>query len=83
MNTVDKATKEVMNLTNYLKDVVKENLTKEKLDLTEVQLSAVSRLVDLSIEQGFQRSVTSFQKSLGRLLKEDALKQDVSSKKSK
>ena len=70
MNTVDKITKEVLNLVNYTKDVSKNSLVKsnQEIGLNDAQLAAVTRLVEGAVEQSYQRFVPAFQKSLNGFL---------------
>lgn len=78
MNQVDKISKELFNLVEYSKDVVKSNLAsnnikeKEELKLTDAQLANVLRIVELSISQGYERGFGSFQKSVNKILTVEA-----------
>lgn len=74
MNQVDKISKEALNLLSYSKDVVATNLTtmnKEgKLNppLTENQLQTIVSVLDSSFSQGFQKGLSSFQKTISKAL---------------
>lgn len=75
MNTVDKISKEVMNLTEYVKDVVKTNLTsnstKAQFGLEENQLSSLIQLIEVSIATGAQRGLPNLQKSIKKIIQEE------------
>lgn len=87
MNQVDRISKELLNLVEYSKDVVKANLASnnakenEALKLTDAQLANVLRIVDASITQGYQKGFTSFQKSVSKILAETVETKPTSRKK--
>lgn len=68
MNQVDKISKEAFTLLQYAKDTAIANLTtangQNKLEpqLDGAQLLAVINLLNLSLSQGFQKGLPSFQK---------------------
>jgi hypothetical protein len=70
MNQIDKISKEAMSLLNYAKDTAIANLTtangQKKLEpqLDGAQLLAVINLLNLSLSQGFQKGLPSFQKTV-------------------
>lgn len=76
MNQVDRISKELLNLVEYSKDVVKTNLVSnnikenEALKLTDAQLANVVRIVEASIAQGYQKGFTAFQKGVSKVLAE-------------
>jgi hypothetical protein len=75
MNSIDKISKEALNLLTYSKDVVTNNLATANATgalepkLTEEQIRNVLSLVDHSLSQGFQKGLTSFQKTVKGELK--------------
>lgn len=68
MNQVDEISKEALSLLQYAKDTAIANLTiangQKKLEpqLDGAQLLAVINLLNLSLAQGFQKGLPSFQK---------------------
>lgn len=72
MNTVDKVTKEVKLVVDSAKDATVSNVIKyireNSLQLTEVQVSGLLNLIGLSIDEGYQRSVTTFQNSVKKIV---------------
>ena len=74
MNTVDKISKEVINLTEYAKDVVKNNLAtsplKGQLKLEESQLTSLIQLIDVSITSGIQKGLPNLQKNIKKIIQE-------------
>lgn len=89
MNRIDKISKDALNLLAYSKDVAASNLTtanaKGNLDpkLTDEQVASVLSLVEHSLSQGFQKGLTSFQKSVEKTLTESSTTTPVESKKKK
>jgi len=86
MNQVDKISKEVLNLLNYSKDVVTGNLSaannsgRLEPKLTNEQLRSVVSLVEVSLLQGYQKGLNTFQKTLKTNL-EDKVKEEALKKK--
>ena len=76
MNQIDKISKEALVLLQYAKDTAIANLasanSNKKLEpqLDGSQLAAVVNLMNLSLSQGFQKGLPSFQKSVKDQLKE-------------
>jgi hypothetical protein len=75
MNKVNKLSKEVLGMVEYSKEVIKNNLVsfneKNQSDrLTESQLSNVINLVNLSLSQGMQTAMPTFQKVVAGALSE-------------
>lgn len=70
MNQVDKISKEALTLLNYAKDTAIANLTiansqgKLEPQLDPAQLLAVIELLGISLSQGYQKGLTSFQKTV-------------------
>jgi hypothetical protein len=91
MNQVDKISKETLNLLEYSKDVVKENLTTANVTgqlepkLSDEHLKKVLHLVDVSMSQGYQKAIQSFQRNISTVLSthEDVRSHDTSSRKKK
>lgn len=69
MNQTDKISKEVFNLFNYSKDVVKNNVVNMNLNLSTQQLNNLLDVIDNSIDQSYHRSLTNFQKNIDTLIK--------------
>jgi hypothetical protein len=76
MNTVDKISKEVISLTEYAKDVVKNNLTsgplKGQFKLEDNQISSLLQLIDVSITSGIQKGLPNLQKSIKKIIEESS-----------
>lgn len=72
MNTVDKVTKEVKLVVDSAKDTTISNVIKyvreNSLQLTDVQVNGLLNLIGLSIDEGYQRSVTTFQNSVKKFV---------------
>ena len=90
MNTIDKISKDVLGLFEYSKDVIKINLTNSDFTnaitpkLTNEQLSGLFKLIDLSIDQSFQKGITTFQKAVKNNVSNDASTlKDLDAKKRK
>lgn len=69
MNTVDKIIKDTRQIiVNSISDTLTKNLTSTAGDvgLTNEQVSHTLRLVQISIDEGFQRSVPFFQNAIKR-----------------
>ena len=86
MNSVDKISKEVLALLEYVKDTVKINLANSNFSgnfspkLTDEQVSGISNLIDVSISQGYQNAITSFQKNISNVIKADCQEKKISYK---
>jgi len=68
MNSIDKITRDTKILLDSAKDTVTSNLmnairTKE-VEIPEAQLSRILMLVNSSIDQGYQKALTSYQNSI-------------------
>jgi hypothetical protein len=76
MSNTNKLSKEVLNLSQFLKDTVRQNVTNSflegKLQLNELQLKSLLSLIDGSIDQGTQKGLPSFQRTV-KLLDEENL----------
>lgn len=72
MNTVDKVTKEVKLVVDSAKDTTISNVIKyvreNSLQLTDVQVNGLLNLIGLSIDEGYQRSVATFQNSVKKFV---------------
>lgn len=69
MNSTNKISKEVLNILDYSKEVVKSNLAQANNSnafesLNEEQLKKVIDVVEISLSQGFQKAMPAFQKSV-------------------
>lgn len=73
MNTLDNITKETRTLANSMKDSVNTSLVASLKDpalgLREDQLTKVLSLINLTLDQGYQRALPSFQNSIKKHLK--------------
>lgn len=76
MNTVDKISKEIISLTEYAKDVVKNNITssplKGQLKLEDSQLNSLLQLIDMSITSGIQKGLPNLQKNIKKIMEESS-----------
>lgn len=85
MKTTDKVSKEVLGLFEYSKDLTKANLTSAnsagdfKPVLSDDQLLVLNGLIDNSISQAFQRTLSNFQKNLDNIISVTSEKQPESS----
>lgn len=65
MNNTDKVAKDAKILIESAKDVVSTNLLSavrsNTVDLTEAQLSKILTVVGISLDEGYQRAVPTFQ----------------------
>lgn len=65
MNNSDKVAKDAKILIDSVKDVVSTNLVTAArtgtVDLTEAQLSKILSVVGISVDEGYQRAVPTFQ----------------------
>ena len=72
MNTVDKISRDAKLVVDSVKDSVVKNLTttvhNKKLDLTDRQLAEVVKLIELSVNEGYQRSLNVFQNTVKKYL---------------
>lgn len=72
MNTVDRVTKEVKIVVDSAKDSTVSNVIKyireNSLQLTDNQVSGLINLIGISIDEGYQRSVTTFQNSVKKFV---------------
>jgi hypothetical protein len=72
MNTVDRVTKEVKIVVDSAKDSTLSNVIKyireNSLQLTDNQVSGLINLIGISIDEGYQRSVTTFQNSVKKFV---------------
>jgi hypothetical protein len=72
MNTVDKISRDAKLVVDSVKDSVVKNLTStvynKQLDLTENQLFEVVKLVEISVNEGYQRSLNVFQNTVKKYL---------------
>lgn len=73
MNITDKISKEVLNILDYSKEVVKTNLvtandSKTFESLNSEQLERIVNVVNLSLSQGFQKALPNFQKAVDGLI---------------
>jgi hypothetical protein len=68
MSVVNKLSKEVLNLFNFTKDSAKQAITefafKEKIAISPAQLNQLLLVVESSIDQSYQKSLGSFQKTV-------------------
>jgi len=86
MNQIDKISKEALSLLNYSKDVAVGNLSaannsgRLEPKLTDEQLRSVVSLVEVSLSQGYQKGLNTFQKTLKTTL-EDKIKEEALKKK--
>lgn len=77
MNTIDKISRNVLEIFNYSKDVIANNLMLAnnsgniRPKLTDDQISTLINIFNGSISQSYQKSILSFQKSLMNELKEE------------
>lgn len=73
MNTVDKISRDTKLVVDSIGDVISQKLLSARetgsLNLSDDQISSVIKLVNLSIGEGYQRAVPSFQKSISSYLK--------------
>ena len=76
MNEVDKVTRETKALVDSIRDTLAANIlnaTKNKtITLTEGQLQNIISIANLSVDEGYQRAIPHFQRSLKRKLTEEA-----------
>lgn len=85
MNQIDNISKEALLLMKFAKDTAITNLTKANSSgvlqpkLEPDQLSAVVNLVEVSLSQGYQRGLTSFQGAVNEQLNKKTI--SVSRKK--
>lgn len=74
MSNTNKLSKEVLNLSQFLKDTVRQNVTNHflegKLQLNENQLRSLLELLDSSIDSGTQKGLPNFQRT-AKLLDEE------------
>jgi hypothetical protein len=72
MNTVDKISRDAKLVVESVKDSLVKNLTttvyNKQLDLNEHQLAEVVRLIELSTDEGYQRSLNVFQNTVKKYL---------------
>lgn len=69
MNTVDKITKDTRQVVvNSISDVLTKNLTSSAVEigLSNDQLQTVLRILEVSIDEGFHRSVNVYQNMIKR-----------------
>lgn len=87
MNQVDKISKEALALLNYAKDTAIANLTiansqgKLEPQLDPAQLLAVIEMLGISLSQGYQQGLTSFQKTVREQFAIEKSKETVTKKK--
>lgn len=85
MKAVEKISREVLGLFEYSKDLAKSNLVAAnssnniKNKLTNEQLVEVSSVIDLALSQAFQRGVSTFQKSVEKVLVSESEKEQTES----
>jgi len=76
MSNTNKLSKEVLNLSQFIKDTVRQNVTTSvlegKLQLNELQLKSLLTLIDGSIDHGTQKGLPSFQRT-AKFLEEESL----------
>ena len=72
MNTLDKITRDTLILVDSVRDSVSNNLMKACLsamvDLDEKQLSDILKIVDVSCNEGYQKSISVFQNTIKKHL---------------
>jgi hypothetical protein len=74
MKKSEKISREVLNMFEYSKDVVKSNIISAnssgnvKPQLTEAQLQSLSSIIDLSISDGAHKGLVSFQRSVENII---------------
>lgn len=88
MNKINKLSKELLGIVEYSKEVIKSNLllSNEKNTfnkLTDAQLYSVIDLVNVSLSQGVQKALPTFQKVVEDTLSETKKVTLESSKKKK
>ena len=87
MNQTDKIAREVLNLLNYSKDVATTNLHKANNSglveprLTDEQITSVVGLLETSLNQGYQKAISSFQKSVKTVIEEKTTTTESKKKK--
>lgn len=68
MNSVDKITRDTKILLDSAKDTVTSNLMNairtREVEIPEAQLSRILTLVNSSIDQGYQKALTTYQNSI-------------------
>jgi hypothetical protein len=73
MNNVDKVSKDVKNIVESIKDLSSANLLNavrsNSVQLDELQLSRIIAVVNMSLDEGFQRALPSFQNSVKKYVK--------------
>ena len=78
MNEVDKVTRETKSLVDSIRDTLAANIlsaTKNKtITLTEGQLQNIISIANLSVDEGYQKAIPHFQRSLKNKLSEVAQK---------
>lgn len=88
MNKTNKLSKELLGIVEYSKEVIKSNLLlsneRNTVDkLTEAQLSTVINLVNVSLSQGVQKALPTFQKVIEDTLSEKNSTLDLTNNKKK
>jgi hypothetical protein len=74
MKNSEKISREVLNMFEYSKDVVKSNIISANSSgtvnpqLTEAQLQSLSNIIDISISDGAHRGLSSFQRSVENII---------------
>lgn len=70
MNSVDKITRDAKMLFDFTKDNVTNRLVSASSDLglSEAQVGAIAKLVSISVDESYQKSISNFQNVIKRHL---------------
>lgn len=84
MNEVDKISRDAKTLIESTKDTFASNITNavlaKKLSFDEKQLQTIIAVANLSIDEGYQKALPTFQKTVKRTLSESTLNVDKKKK---
>lgn len=70
MNNVDKITRDAKILFDFTKDSLTKKLVlaSSDLGLTELQLGALTRLIEITVEESYQKSIPNYQNAIKKHL---------------
>ena len=72
MKIIDSITREVKIVTDFAKSTLTENIIQARqtklLQLTEQQLGALIKIIEVSVDEAYQKSINAFQKSISKYL---------------